>query len=314
MEDVLFLKSIMVDKPYGGQKIQKRFGFTEALDRKVGEYWAISAHPNGMSRIAQGPYAGQTLKEVYENHRELFADDPHERFPLLIKINEINRPVSVQVHPDDAYAMEHENDSGKAELNIFFDVEPGTKLIRGHNAKTREELRQGIEAGDWDHLLRRIPVKDNDFTYTPPGTIHGIEGKLMMAEVQQSSDVTYRLYDYDRTDANGKKRPLHIEQAIAVTTVPFQEPEVHPTVRHENGNTITRYVSVPTFTVTRYEVTNSVTVDNPTYSCVLLLSGSGTLKVNGSTEDIRAGQGMIITANAKTFQLSGKMDVLVSRV
>lgn len=113
--------------------------------KKIGEYWAISAHDNGLSKIKNGKYKGETLKDVYLNHRELFANDPHDKFPLLVKINEIQEPCSVQVHPDDAYARKHEKDYGKAEFCLWLDVEEGTKIIRGHSAKTKEEFRKAIE-------------------------------------------------------------------------------------------------------------------------------------------------------------------------
>lgn len=183
MEKVLFLDSPMKEKLYGSRRIQEKFGFGP-MDKKIGEYWAISAHDNGLSKIKNGKYKGETLKDVYLNHRELFANDPHDKFPLLVKINEIQEPCSVQVHPDDAYARKHENDFGKAEFCLWLDVEEGTKIIRGHNAKTKEEFRKAIEEKAWDTLFVRKPVCANEFVYTPAGTIHGIEGKLMMAEVQ----------------------------------------------------------------------------------------------------------------------------------
>ena len=144
MEKVLFLDSPMKEKLYGSRRIQEKFGLGP-MDKKIGEYWAISAHDNGLSKIKNGKYKGETLKDVYLNHRELFANDPHDKFPLLVKINEIQEPCSVQVHPDDAYARKYESDYGKAEFCLWLDVEEGTKIIRGHSAKTKEEFRKAIE-------------------------------------------------------------------------------------------------------------------------------------------------------------------------
>ena len=152
MEKVLFLDSPMKEKPYGSMRIQEKFGFGP-MDKKIGEYWAISAHDNGLSKIKNGKYKGETLKDVYLNHRELFANDPHDKFPLLVKINEIQEPCSVQVHPDDAYARKYENDYGKAEFCLWLDVEEGTKIIRGHSAKTKEEFRKSVEEKAWDTLF-----------------------------------------------------------------------------------------------------------------------------------------------------------------
>ena len=311
MEKVLFLDSLMKEKLYGSRRIQEKFGFGP-MDKKIGEYWAISAHDNGLSKIKNGKYKGETLKDVYLNHRELFANDPHDKFPLLVKINEIQEPCSVQVHPDDAYARKHENDYGKAEFCLWLDVEEGTKIIRGHSAKTKEEFRKAIEEKAWDTLFVRKPVHANEFVYTPAGTIHGIEGKLMMAEVQQSSDVTYRIYDYDRKDADGNMRKLHIDQAIEVTNIPHIEPDVHPTVTMLEGNEVIEYVNEKYFNVTQYKIQNEIHINNPSYSLCLPLSGNGILHIDGKDYDIQAGIGFIVTSLAKRYSVKGNINLLVS--
>ncbi len=257
MEKVLFLDSPMKEKLYGSRRIQEKFGLGP-MDKKIGEYWAISAHDNGLSKIKNGKYKGETLKDVYLNHRELFANDPHAKFPLLVKINEIQEPCSVQVHPDDAYARKYESDYGKAEFCLWLDVEEGTKIIRGHSAKTKEEFRKAIEEKAGILYLFENRYTQMEFVYTPAGTIHGIEGKLMMAEVQQSSDVTYRIYDYDRKDANGNMRELHIDKAIEVTNIPHIESDVHPTVTMLEGNEVIEYVNKKYFSVTRYKIQNEI--------------------------------------------------------
>ncbi len=195
---------------------------------------------------------------------------------------------------------------------MFLNVEEGSKIIRGHTAKTKAELKQRIENNEWDTLLVRKPVHDEDFIFTPPGIIHGIEGKLMMAEVQQSSDMTYRLYDYDRL-VDGKPRELHVQQAIKVTTVPHQEPKIHPVTIEKDGNVEISYVDNDYFKIDRYKINNEQTLDNPMYSCVVILSGQGTLTIDDLTYPIKAGMGMVITSQTKIYSLSGKMDVLVSQ-
>ena len=302
MEKVLFLDSPMKEKLYGSRRIQEKFGFGP-MDKKIGEYWAISAHDNGLSKIKNGKYKGETLKDVYLNHRELFANDPHDKFPLLVKINEIQEPCS---------ARKHENDFGKAEFCLWLDVEEGTKIIRGHNAKTKEEFRKAIEEKAWDTLFVRKPVCANEFVYTPAGTIHGIEGKLMMAEVQQSSDVTYRIYDYDRKDANGNMRELHIEKAIKVTNIPHIELDVHPTATMLEGNEVIEYVNEKYFSVIRYKIQNEIQINNPSYSLCLPLSGNGILHIDGKDYDIQVGIGFIITSHTKRYFIQGNIDLLVS--
>lgn len=311
MENVLFLDSVLKEKPYGSNRIQKKFHIgDESL--KIGEYCAISAHDNGLSVISNGKYKGETLKEVYANHRELFDRDTHEKFPILVKINEIQEPCSVQVHPDGAYAKKYENDFGKAEFCLWLDVEKGTKIIRGHTAKTKEEFRKAIENKEWDTLFIRKPVHANEFVYTPAGTVHGIEGQLMMAEVQQSSDVTYRIYDYDRKDANGNTRELHIDKACNVTNIPHREPEVSLNVTLVQGNEVIEYVNTEYFRVTRYKIEEEITIQNSRYSLCLPLSGNGVLNINGVDYDIHAGIGFIVTSGVKVYSIKGNVDLLVS--
>ena len=191
-------------------------------------------------------------------------------------------------------------------------MEEGTKIIRGHSAKTKEEFRKAIEEKAWDTLFVRKSVHTNEFVYTPAGTIHGIEGKLMMAEVQQSSDVTYRIYDYDRKDANGNMRELHIDQAIKVTNIPHIELDVHPTVTMLEGNEVIEYVNEKYFSVTRYKIQNEIQINNPSYSLCLPLSGNGILHIDGKDYDIQVGIGFIITSHTKRYSIQGNIDLLVS--
>lgn len=311
MEKVLFLDSPMKEKPYGSDRIQKKFGLGP-MDKKIGEYWVISAHENGLSKVANGEYKGQTLKDVYLNHRELFDGDTHEKFPLLVKINEIQEPCSIQVHPDDAYAKRVENDFGKAEFCLWLDVDHGTQIVRGHRAKSRAEFRRMIENKEWDSLFIRKPVYANEFVYTPAGTVHGIEGKLMMAEIQQSSDVTYRIYDYDRKDKDGNHRELHIDKACDVVNVPHVEPNITSSVTLVQGNEVIEYVNEKYFSVTRYKGQRSITLQNPHYMLCLPLDGQGVMCIDGVDYDIRAGVGFIVTSGVKEYEIRGNVDLLVS--
>lgn len=311
MEKVLFLDSPMKEKPYGGDRIQKQFGIGHR-NKRIGEYWIISAYDNGLSIIRNGVYKGRSLKQAYADHREWFDHDTNDKFPLLVKINEVRQPVSVQVHPGDAYAEKHENDAGKAEFCLWLDVEEGTKIIRGHTARTKEAFRKAIEQKKWDTLLIRKPVKTDDFVYTPPGVVHGIEGKLMMAEVQQSSDVTYRIYDYGRKDDQGRRRELHIDQACEVTTIPHVEPEISPVISMENENECIKYVDTNYFRVSRYKIKNEVVIPNDRYSLCAVLQGSGMVTVDHETYDIQAGIGFIVTSNNSSYKVTGKLDLLIS--
>ncbi|MBM9832937.1 class I mannose-6-phosphate isomerase, partial [Enterococcus faecalis] len=140
-------------------------------------------------------------------------------FPLLTKILDANDWLSVQVHPDDAYGLEHEGELGKTECWYILHADPGAEIIYGHEAKSREELEDWIKEGCWDKLLTRVPVCTGDFFYVPSGTLHAIGPGIVILETQQSSDTTYRVYDFDRPDDSGQLRPLHIQQSLDVLTI-----------------------------------------------------------------------------------------------
>lgn len=226
----LFLQPVFKERIWGGTTLNDAFGYDIPTEH-TGECWAISAHPNGPSIIENGPYAGMTLDNLYREYPDLFGNLKEEVFPLLTKILDANMDLSVQVHPDDSYAMLHENgELGKTECWYIIDCKEDADMIFGHNAKTKEELQQQIQEGKWNDLLRRVKIKPGDFFYVPSGTIHALcEGKLVL-ETQQSSDTTYRVYDYDRRDAEGNLRDLHLEKAIEVTTVPHQDTVSSPRI------------------------------------------------------------------------------------
>lgn len=306
MDEVLFLESTVVDKPYGGTRLHELFGVGKA-DEKIGEYWVISGHDHGPSKIINGTYKGQLLKDVYQKHRELFANDTHEKFPLLIKLNQAAQPVSVQVHPSN----EQRPGEGKAEFWLFLEAKPGSRIIHGHTAKTKEELKEKIEQKDWQDLLVYQDIHTGDCIFNPPGMIHGQEADDVMCEVQQSSDTTYRIYDYDRL-FDGRPRQLHQKQAIDVTTVPSPDVEVHPVKEEENGNIIIHYLDNEFFRITGYQVRNEVKIQNPKYSLLVVLNGSGTIETEQESYSIHAGMGIVVTSLTSSYALKGNMNVLSS--
>lgn len=233
MSEPYFLKPVFHEKIWGGTKLHDDFGYDIPSDH-TGECWAISAHPHGPATVENGPYAGMTLDQVWAQHRDVFGNAKGDVFPLLTKILDASEDLSVQVHPDDAYAAEHEHELGKTECWYVIAAEPGATMIYGHHAKTREQLAEWINNGEWDKLLRRVPVKAGDFLYVPSGTIHAVGKGIMVLETQQSSDTTYRLYDWDRVDkTTGKKRELHLQQSIDTTNVPHHDPDLNN--HHDSG-------------------------------------------------------------------------------
>ncbi len=181
MQDILKLKPIFQERIWGGRALEEYFGY-EIPSHTTGECWAISAHRNGDCLIENGELAGQKLSEVYKSHRDLFGRINSPVFPLLTKILDAKNDLSVQVHPDDEYAMQVENDLGKTECWYILDCEEGAELIFGHTARTRKELEEMIQQGNWDSLLTRVSIQPGDFFYVPSGTIHALcKGTLVLA-------------------------------------------------------------------------------------------------------------------------------------
>ena len=311
MSEPLFLKSQMHDKIWGGTKLREAFGY-DIPTETTGEYWAISAHPNGVSVIKNGIYESEGLDQLYREHKELFGRPKSEVFPLLIKILDANDWLSVQVHPDDAFALAHEGELGKTECWYIIAADEGAEIIYGHNAKSKEELRQWIEEGRWDDLLTKIPVKAGDFFYVPSGTMHAIGKGILILETQQSSDTTYRVYDFNRRDAQGNLRKLHIDKSIDALTIgkPANSTPATMAVDHLES---TLLVSNKFFSVYRWEVTGLVDFTQTVpYLLLSVLSGQGQLTVDGRVYDLKKGDHFILPNDVKEWSFDGQLEMIVS--
>lgn len=311
MSEPLFLQSVMQEKIWGGTHLRDVFDYDIPSDH-VGEYWAISAHPNGVSTIKNGRYAGQTLDVLYAEHRELFGNRQEPVFPLLTKILDANDWLSVQVHPDDAYGLEHEGELGKTECWYIIAAEPGAEIIYGHNAKSKEELRQQIESKDWENLLTKVPVKAGDFFYVPSGTMHAIGAGIMVLETQQSSDTTYRVYDFDRKDDQGNLRELHLEKSIDVLNI-GEPANSRPVTTKVDDLKSTLLVANDFFAVYKWEISGKADFEKTAdYSLFSVLDGQGSLHVDGQDYDIAKGSHFILPSDVTSWTLSGDLEIIVS--
>ena len=261
MGHILKMDPVFKEMIWGGSKLKDIYGYEIPSDH-TGECWAISAHKNGDCTIANGEYAGKSLAWLFENHRELFGDIEGTQFPLLVKIIDAKNDLSVQVHPDDAYAGKYENSLGKTECWFVLQADEGTKMVMGHHAKTKEEFVKAIEEDDYDNLLNSFQIQKGDFFYIPSGTLHAICSGSLIYEAQQSSDITYRVYDYHRKDQDGNERQLHVKQSIDVTNVPANV-EQNKTFAESNlaNGTKTTYVESEFFKVDRYQMDGETVFD-----------------------------------------------------
>lgn len=311
MSEPFFLKSCMHDKIWGGTKLREVFNY-DIPTETTGEYWAISAHPNGVSTIINGRFAGQKLDRVFRENPAYFGNPEEKVFPLLTKILDANDWLSVQVHPDDTYAMEHEGELGKTECWYIISAEPGSEIIYGHKAQSKEELKALIEAGDWDNLLTRIPVEAGDFFYVPSGTMHAIGKGIMILETQQSSDTTYRVYDFDRRDEKGQLRDLHIKQSVDVLTIGKPKNSVPATLVLDHIVTST-LVSNPFFTVYKWVIDGLVDMrQTAPYLLVSVLEGQGQLSVGAGAYDVKKGMHFILPNDVKKWTFEGQLEMIVS--
>ena len=313
MATPLFLQSTMHEKIWGGTRLRDQFGYA-IPSVQTGEYWAISAHPNGVSIVENGPYAETPLDKLYKEHRELFGNREEEVFPLLTKILDANDWLSVQVHPDDAYGLQHEGELGKTECWYIIAADEGAEIVYGHTAQTREALADLIHQGDWDQLLTRVPVKAGDFFYVPSGTMHAIGEGILILETQQSSDTTYRVYDFDRKDDQGKLRELHLDKSIDVLSI-GEIPNSHPSTIAVAGQELTTLVSNPFFTVHKWNIHSQTSFQRfAPYLLVSVLDGQGTIAVDGQTYPIQKGSHFILTSDIENWQLDGELELIVSHV
>lgn len=308
----LFMQPVFQEKIWGGNRLRTVFGF-EIPNDKIGEDWAISAHPHGVSVIENGPYKGQTLDQLWAQHKELFGNPTEEVFPLLIKILDAEDDLSVQVHPDDAYGLKHEGELGKTECWYIIDAAPGAEIIYGHHAQTREELASMINEGRWDELLTRVPVKKGDFFYVPSGTIHAIGKGIMILETQQSSDTTYRVYDYDRKDDSGNPRELHIQQSVDVTTVPAKAPALNIQEVRKGNSAVVTYVKTDFFNVYEWQVKGALSFSKQApYTLATVIDGFGQLVVNGETYELKMGTSFILPAQIENWEVQGELTIIAS--
>lgn len=320
MINIIKLLPSLHEKVWGGTLLREEFGM-EIPSETTGEAWIISAHPNGDS-IVEFPndYKGWTLDELYQKHQEYFKSSSKmnssiKKFPLLVKFLDSREQLSVQVHPNDDYALKHANELGKTECWYVISAKPGSEIVLGHNARNQEEFEQWVSTGEWDKLLRRVPVKAGDFYYVPAGTIHGIGEGICILEIQQSSDTTYRVYDYERVDSKGNLRELHLKDAFAVTTIPdhnIQSPKPADSI---SGGEVTQLIESEYFTVWKMQCDQRARFSlNPMeFYLLIVIEGEGEIQINETTLSLKKGDAFIIPVGHREFDVTGQLEMIISK-
>ena len=310
MSELINLTPIFHEKIWGGRQLETVFGY-DIPEGPIGECWAISAHPAGDCLIEGGTLAGKHLSELWTEHRELFGNAEGDVFPLLIKILDAKDDLSIQVHPNDAYAYEHENGSlGKTECWYVLDCDEDATIIVGQRARDRAECAQMIEEGRWSDMLNEVPIHKGDFFQINAGTVHAIKGGTLILETQQSSDVTYRLYDYDRPGTDGKLRPLHIEQSLDCIDFTTQAP-VSGAVTAPEVDGITELESNSCYTVDRVRVEGEMSIDQDwPFTCLSVIDGKGSI----CGEDVHKGTHLLVPSTVDTITFAGSMELILSHL
>lgn len=314
---ILSFEPTFKSRIWGGDRLSKWFPQCPTSD-KIGEAWVLSDHPEGPSPIANGPYQGKTLQEVMALEPTWFQavashQIPDNRFPLLVKVIDAADDLSVQVHPDDAYGYAHAGEQGKTECWWVLDAASESQLIYGHTAQSADNFRALVEAGAWSELLTTVTPHAGDFFFVPSGKVHALGKGTMVLEIQQSSDTTYRVYDYNRIDANGTSRALHLDSAIAVTSFPDQSVPDQRKPLSRGELVAEELVECPYFRVERWSTTiPSTPLQTDTLTVLSILSGEGSIASGPHTVSVQPGSQVLLPDGLESITLHGTLTLLAT--
>ena len=316
-DNLIKLKAVIKEHVWGGTKIRDVLHKDTGNSEKVAESWEISTHPDGRSMIDSGNYAGKSLNEYFDAIGWGKLGEygrTNRQLPVMVKYIDATGDLSIQVHPGEEYARLHENDSGKSEMWFIVGAEKGAYIYLGFKRDvTSSEVLENIQSGTLENLLNKVRVKCGEVYYIPAGTVHAIGKGCLICEIQQSSNVTYRLYDYGRLGLDGKPRELHIEKALDV--LDFTKYEVKRTgssnieeLGEYFNNMFAGRVQCGLF---KYEAKGEFNYSHPQsrISFAITYKGKGKISCNKSSESTQAGDTWLL--NGKTIKLSGSCRVII---
>ncbi len=316
----LKLKPACQDYIWGGTRLRDEFGKESDLER-LAESWELSCHPAGPAVIMNSVNKGMTLKEYLEQDWSARVGEgaaAFSTFPVLIKLIDACQDLSVQVHPDDRYAREHEGgENGKTECWYIVDCEEGAALAYGFNRElTKEEFRASIQNGTLLDVVQLMPVNKGDVFFIEPGTLHAIGAGILIAEIQQNSNITYRVYDYDRVGLDGKPRELHIEKAVDVTKTWPAPPRRRRPLMQYDGYSADVIADCQFFTTTELHITEEAAFAAPggvSYTHLLCTAGDAALIYDdGVVMPIAKGDSVFLPANFGAYTLRSKDCTILS--
>ena len=316
------IKPIFKDYIWGGNKLKTVYGKQSDLEI-VAESWELSTHPAGICSIATGEYAGMLLKDYLKLQGKKVIGTKarvEDDIPILIKLIDAKDNLSVQVHPDDAYAKVHENDLGKTEMWYVLEADEGAKLVYGFKEDlTKEAFREAIESDTLSDKLNYVDVHKGDVFFITPGTMHAIGKGIVIAEIQESSNVTYRVYDYGRVGADGKPRQLHIEKAIEVANLTKAPELIKAGANKQNSNStykaqIETLASCEYFDVKHIVLHHEIELEAGKDSFHHLLVTEGTVEIANGNETLKGkkGESFFIPAGSGKYTVCGEGEFVLS--
>lgn len=305
----LKLKPITKCIIWGGERLAREYGKGEPGE-KIAESWELTDRADGVNLIDGGTFDRMPLSDYLASHKEeVYPGWDGERFPLLIKLIDAEADLSIQVHPDDEYALAHTTDLGKTEMWYIVDAAPDAKIIYGLKEHyTEAQLRAAIENGTLEELMHYVPVSRGETYFIPSGMVHAICHGILIAEIQQNSNITYRVYDYNRRGADGKLRELHVDDALAVIGKIEDPGAVKAETDPERGMIARcRY-----FTVSHITKAHAFAVKEESFAHLLCLDGDASLSWDGGSVKITKGDSFFLPAGLGNVRLSDGAELLIS--
>ncbi|MFW5985099.1 MAG: type I phosphomannose isomerase catalytic subunit [Halanaerobiaceae bacterium] len=315
----LKFKPVYQEKIWGGNRIKTHFQKDINQDN-IGESWEISAHPNGISTVDNGTLKGTKLTELYSKYKKEIMGDTikkhtYDKFPLLFKILDADKKLSVQVHPGDDYALKVEGEPGKTEMWYIIDAKPEAKLVYGLKPGTnKSQMKKAIKNGQLEKHLNRVNVKPGDTLFIPRGTIHALEEGILLAEIQQSSDTTYRVYDWDRLGQDGKPRELHVEKALDVTDFDrTYDREKNVTLTHRTKDFTRTFLAACSYFVTEkinLKTEYNIIPGQKRFYIIMALDGQSDIIYNQQSYSINPGDSFLFPATLDKIKIKGNSQLL----
>jgi len=315
VQNIIKLSPIFKNYIWGGTKLKEEFNKITNLD-KVAESWELACHINGTNLIEN---TQTSLKQYLLDNPKVLGKNAQkfDNFPILIKLIDAKDNLSIQVHPSNEYAQNHHNSYGKTEFWYVIDCKPDSYLYYGFNKKvSKEEFKERIENNTILEILNKVPIKKGDTFFIESGTVHAICKDTLIAEIQQNSDITYRIYDYNRLDKDGQKRELHIDKAIDVTSFDIPATIQPQVIENTEIYTKTFLTKSDYFEVYKYNIKEKcgLCTDINSFASLLILDGEGKINYSNTFIDFKKGDSFFIPADLGNYEIYGNTEILITQI